>query len=48
MKFVTNLIGTMVVYAGIAAATMIGFGAGQKLYEDKIEPIMEKKLHKER
>lgn len=46
MKFVTNVIGTALVYATFGAAIVIGYNAGEKLWEDKLEPMMDKKLHK--
>lgn len=47
MKFVTNVIGTMIVYVAAGAACVIGMEAGTKLFEEKIGPAMDKKLHKE-
>ena len=47
MKFVTNVIGTMIVYIAAGAACVIGMEAGTKLFEEKIGPAMDKKLHKE-
>lgn len=47
MKFVTNVIGTMIVYVAAGAACIIGMEAGTKLFEEKIGPAMDKKLHKE-
>ena len=47
MKFVTNVIGTMIIYVAAGAACVIGMNTGFKLFEDKIGPAMDKKLHKE-
>ena len=47
MKFVTNVIGTMIIYVAAGAACIIGMEAGTKLFEEKIGPEMDKKLHKE-
>lgn len=47
MKFVTNVIGTMIIYVAAGAACIIGMEAGTKLFEEKIGPAMDKKLHKE-
>ena len=47
MKFVTNVIGTMIIYVAAGAACIIGMKAGTKLFEEKIGPAMDKKLHKE-
>ena len=47
MKFVTNVIGTMIIYVAAGAACIIGMEAGTKLFEEKIGPAIDKKLHKE-
>ena len=47
MKFVTKVIGTMIVYVAAGAACVIGMNAGNKLFDEKIGPAMEKKFHKE-
>ena len=47
MKFVTNIVATMIVYAAAGAACIIGMQAGTKLFDEKIGPAMDKKLHKE-
>ena len=48
MKFVTNVIGTMIIYVAAGAACVIGMNAGCKLFNEKIGPAMDKKFHKER
>ena len=48
MKFVTNVIGTMIIYVAAGAACVIGMNAGNKLFDEKIGPEMDKKFHKER
>ena len=47
MKFVTKAIGIMIIYVAAGAACVIGMNAGNKLFDEKIGPAMEKKLHKE-
>ena len=47
MKFVTNVIGTMIIYVAAGAACVIGMNAGFKLCDGRIGPAMDKKLHKE-
>lgn len=47
MKFVTNIVETMIVYVAAGSACIIGMLAGIKLFEEKIGPAMDKKLHKE-
>ena len=46
MKFVTNIVETMIVYVATGAACIIGMQAGIKLFDEKIGPAMDKKLHK--
>lgn len=46
MKFVTNIVETMIVYVAAGAACIIGMQAGIKLFDEKIGPAMDKKLHK--
>ena len=46
MKFVTNIMETMIVYVAASAAGIIGMLAGAKLFDEKIGPAMDKKLHK--
>ena len=46
MKFVTNIVGTMIVYVAAGAACIIGMQVGTKLFDEKIGPAMDKKLHK--
>ncbi|MFW5503604.1 MAG: hypothetical protein ACOCO5_10115 [Segatella copri] len=46
MKFVTNIVETMIVYVAAGAACIIGMQAGTKLFDEKIGPAMDKKLHK--
>ena len=48
MKFVTNFIGTMIIYIAAGAACVIGMNAGCKLFDEQIGPAMDKKFHKER
>ena len=48
MKFVTNVIRTLIIYVAAGAACVIGMNAGNKLIDEKIGPAMEKKFHKER
>ena len=47
MKFVTNAIRTIIIYVAAGAACVIGMNAGNKLFDEKIGPAMEKKFHKE-
>lgn len=47
MKFVTNVIETMIFYVAAGAACVIGMQAGSKLWDEKIGPTVGKKLHKE-
>lgn len=47
MKFVTNIVGTIIAYAAAGAVSIIGMRAGAKLFDEKIGPAMDKKLHKE-
>ena len=46
MKFVTNIVETMIVYVAAGAACIIGMQAGAKLFDEKLGPAMDKKLHK--
>ena len=47
MKFLKNTIENFVGFAAIAAGTIIGYCSGMTLYNEKIEPWMKGKLHKE-
>ena len=47
MKFLKNTIENFVGFAAIAAGIIIGYCAGMTLYDEKIEPWMMEKLHKE-
>ena len=46
MKFVTNIVETMIVYVAAGVGCIIGLQAGTKLFDEKIGPAMDKKLHK--
>ena len=48
MKFVTNVIGTMIIYVAGGADGVNGMNAGYKRCDEKIGAAMDKKLNKER
>ena len=48
MKFVTNVIGTMIIYVAAGAACVIGMNAGCKQFDEKNDHTKDKKFHKER
>lgn len=45
MDFIKSIANTMIVYAFAGAATIVGLAAGSKLWDEKIEPAIDKKIH---
>lgn len=47
MKFVKTVVTNIVASAALAAGSVVGLGVGTTLFNEKIEPWMIKKLHKD-
>lgn len=45
MDFIKSIANTVIVYAFAGAATIIGIGVGGKLWDEKIEPAIDNKIH---
>lgn len=46
MNFIKNTVTTLIGYAAAGVGCIVGFRAGEKLWNEKIEPAVDKKLHK--
>ena len=47
MKFVKTVVTNIVASAALTAGSVVGLGVGATLFNEKIEPWMKEKLHKE-
>ena len=47
MNFIKNTAKLVITYAAIGASCVVGYMGGYMLCEEKIEPVLSKKLHKE-
>lgn len=45
MDFIKSIVSDTIVYVFAGAAVILGMSAGSKLWDEKIEPAIDKKIH---